>query len=139
MYCTYCGADEQHSKAYCRKCGKWIGASPPESRMTVMIIFNALSALFGAASAIALFSNATNGAEWPINLAGTFCLIISVYQTISFIFALSLRMRLKRSKDQPELDSPREVSALRAADTSQFVTAPSVTENTTELLERKKR
>lgn len=143
MYCTHCGSDEQLSKAYCRKCGKWIGGSAPEERMTVMIIFNALSALFGVASAIALFSN-SGKAEWPINLAGTFCLIIAVYQTISFIFALSLRMRLKRGKGQTEfdapreIDSPREVPALRAADTSQFVGVPSVTENSTELLERKR-
>jgi hypothetical protein len=32
----------------------------------VMIIFNALSALFGAGSAIALFSNMGKGAEWPL-------------------------------------------------------------------------
>ncbi len=107
--------------------------------MTVMIIFNALSALFGAASAIALFSNLGKRAEWPIYLAGTFCIVISVYQTISFLFALSLRMRLKQGRDERKLDSPREVSALRAADTSRFLRTPSVTENTTELLERKKR
>ena len=104
-----------------------------------MIFFNALSALFGAASAVALFSNLNTGAEWPIYLAGTFCIVISVYQTISFILALSLRMRLKRGKDIRELDSPREVSSLSSADTSQFVRPVSVTENTTELLERKKR
>ncbi len=102
----------------------------------MMIIFNALSALFGAASAIALFSYMRNGAEWPITLAGIFCIIISVYQTICFIFALSLQRRLKRGKDQRELDSAREIPALNAADTSQFVRAPSVTERTTELLER---
>ncbi|HYN24005.1 MAG TPA: hypothetical protein VES69_03065 [Pyrinomonadaceae bacterium] len=139
MYCANCGADDQDSKTYCRQCGKWIGASPPEARMTVMIVFNALSALFGAASAIALYSNLGKGAEWPIQLAGTFCIVISVYQTISFLFALSLRMRLKQERDKRELDPPREVPALRAADTSQFVRAPSVTESTTELLERKKR
>jgi hypothetical protein len=104
-----------------------------------MIFFNLLSALFGAVSAIALFSNVGKVAVWPIYLAGTFCIVISVYQTISFILALSLRMRLKRGKDQRELDSPPEMSALRAADTSQFVPPPSVTENSTELLERKTR
>jgi hypothetical protein len=139
MYCMHCGADEQQSKAYCRHCGKWIGSSAPEERITVMIIFNGLSALFGAASAIALLSNSTKGAEWPVNLAATFCLIISVYQTICFIFALGLRRRLKRGKDQSDLDSPREIPILQAADTSQFVRPPSVIENTTELLERKKR
>lgn len=106
--------------------------------MTVMIVFNALSALFGAASAVALFSDATRGAQWAINLAGIFCIIVSVYQTISFGLALSLRMRQKRERVQRELDSPREMPALRAADTSQFVPPPSVTENSTELLERKK-
>jgi hypothetical protein len=102
-----------------------------------MIVFNALSAIFGAASAIALFSESTRGANWAINLAGIFCIVISVYQTISFILALSLRMRLKRGKDQREMDPPHEIAALRAADTSQFI-RPSVTEKTTELLERKK-
>jgi hypothetical protein len=76
---------------------------------------------------------------WPIHLAGTFCIVISVYQTISFILALSLRMRLKRGKNQRELDSPREVFALPGADTSKFARAPSVTENTTGLLEHRKR
>ena len=105
--------------------------------MTVMIVFNALSALFGAASAVALFSDATRGAQWAITLAGIFCVLVSVYQTISFFVALSLQRRLKRGKAEPELGSPREASALRAADTTQFVRAPSVTERTTELLERK--
>jgi len=58
---------------------------------------------------------------------------------ISFLFALSLRMRQKQERDARELDSPREISALSAAVTSRFVRVPSVTENTTELLERKKR
>ena len=137
MYCTHCGADEQHSKAYCRKCGKWIGSSAPEERMAVMIIFNALSALFGAVSAVALFSNLSKGAEWPIYLAGAFCIIISVYQTISFFFALSLQRRLKQARHQRELESPGEVAALTSADTSQFIRVGSVTENTTELLENR--
>jgi hypothetical protein len=140
MRCTHCGADEQQSRAYCRHCGKWIGISAPEERMAVMIIFNALSAIFGAVSAIALFGNLNSGAQWPIYLAGAFCVIISVYQTISFIFAFSLQMRLKRAraKDESELDLAHEVPALRPANTSQFIVAPSVTENTTELLESKR-
>ena len=107
--------------------------------MTVMIVFNALSALFGAASAVALFSDATKGAQWAINLAGIFCVLVSVYQTISFGLALSLRMRQKRERVQHELSSRRDASALRAADTSQLVPGASVTENSTELLERKTR
>jgi hypothetical protein len=109
--------------------------------MTVMIVFNALSALFGAASAIALFSSNLGAAEWPINMAATFCLIISVYQTISFCFALNFRMRLRKGhdKDSRELEQPREMPGLRSATTSEFVDVPRVTENTTELLERQPR
>ncbi len=137
MDCSHCGAAEQHSKAYCRQCGTWIGSSAPEERMAVIIISNALCAVLAAASAIALFPNLNKGAEWPIHLAAVFCVMISVYQTLSFLFALRLQLRLKKAKAQRELDSPREVSTLRAADTSQFVRAPSVTERTTDLLERK--
>lgn len=136
MHCTHCGADQPQSRACCRQCGKWIGRAAPEERMTVMIIFNALSALFGAASAFALFSEATRGAQWAINLAGIFCVMVSVYQTISFGLALSLRMRQKREEGQRKLEKPGAVAALRAADTSQFVPVPRVTENTTKLLER---
>lgn len=71
MYRTHRGAEEQHSKAYCRHGGKWIGSAAPEERTRMMIVF--------------------------------------------------------------------KVSALRAADTSQFIGAPSVTDNTTELLEHRKR
>ena len=137
MSCTHCGAEKQRPRAYCRQCGKWIGSAPPEERMAVMIISNALCAIFAAVSALALFSTLNKGAEWPIYLAGVFCVMISVYQTVSFLFALSLQRRLKQARAQRELDSPREVPALRAADTSQFVLAQSVTENTTELLERR--
>ena len=126
MYCTHCGADEQHSKAYCRKCGKWIGSSAPEERLAVMIIFNALSALFGAASAIVLFSRMSNGADWPIKLAGIFCIIIPVYQTICFIFALSLQMRIKRGKAQRDLD--RLGSSALSAPYIAIRRGPSVTE-----------
>jgi hypothetical protein len=140
MRCTHCAADEQRPRAYCRQCGKWIGVAPPEERMAVMIIFNALSAVFGAASAIALFSSLNTGAEWPVYFAGAFCIIISVYQTISFLFAFSLQKRLRRGreKDENELDPVRETPALRPGNTSEFIVAPSVTENTTELLESKR-
>lgn len=141
MYCTNCGAQEQTSKTYCRQCGKWIGSSSPEERLTVMIVFNALSAVFGAAAALALFMTylGTSGAKWSIYVAGTFCLIISVYQSLSFVFALDMKRRLKdgrvRGTSIPETtQSPKE---LPPADTSQIIKVPSVTEHTTELLERK--
>ncbi len=141
MYCSNCGTGDQQVKTYCRRCGKWIGTAPPEDRLTVMIVFNALSALFGAAAAVALFVIylGTASAKWLIYVAATFCLIISVYQTLSFFFALNLRTRIKQGQDKetPALGPPHKVDELSEADTSGMIGVRSVTENTTDLLERK--
>src|SRR5215510_15847461 len=125
MYCNHCGAGEQVSKSYCRQCGKWIGTGPPEERLLVTIIFNALSALFALVAAMLLF--ATNPGLWTISLAATFCLIITVYQTLSFFFALNLRRRLKvgRAGEQQNLIQSSTIEALPEADTSRFVHVPS--------------
>lgn len=143
MYCTNCGASEQSSKTYCRHCGKWIGGSPPDDRLTVMIIFNGLSALFGAVSAIALFVTYLGrpSAKWSVYLAATFCLIISVYQSLSFLFALNMKRRLKegQSNNTARLNAVRDTNELRSGDSSDFISVSSVTEQTTELLERKSR
>jgi hypothetical protein len=139
MYCSNCGASEQTPKTYCRHCGTWIGTGRPEERITVMIVFNALSALFAAIAAIVLFLTQSGrlSGTWAINLAATFCLIISVYQTLSFLFALNLRSRLKQGQETPAEIESRKVLELKKADSSAFIQPHSVTENTTELLERK--
>jgi hypothetical protein len=139
MYCSNCGTPEQTAKTYCRKCGKWIGTGAPEERMTVMIVFNLLSAIFGAAAAIALYLTyfGDKTAKWSVYVAATFCLIISVYQTLSFFFALNLRSRLKQGQASSTELGSKDVRELPEADASMFVQSRSVTENTTELLERK--
>jgi hypothetical protein len=107
-----------------------------------MIVFNALSVLFGLLSAIALWLTYLNTgrADWAIYVTFTFCLVISVYQILSAFFAINLRRRLKQGqkREVAELRESRVTNELRAADPSQFVSIQSVTENTTELLERKR-
>lgn len=143
MFCTSCGASEQSSQTYCRKCGKWIGVGPPDERLTVMIVFNALSALFGLASAFALWITYIGrglNPQWSIYVAFTFCLVISVYQILSAFFAVNLRRRLKQGQtiEGSALRVTRITNELPAADRSAFIPVTSVTENTTELLERKR-
>lgn len=100
-----------------------------------MIVFNALSALFAAIAAVMLFAKPE--VRSTLILAATFCLIISVYQTLSFAFALNLKRRLKQGQQKSaELES-RQLDQLPAADTANIVRPQSVTENTTELLERR--
>ena len=112
-----------------------------------MLVFSAVSAVFGAASAIALFSTflGTKGVPPAVYVAATFCTIISVHQIISLIFTLGLLQRLKkgRSEDQPAVTErqyhrapiDQAAPALGAADTAAFIPPPSVVESTTELLE----
>src|SRR2546429_313300 len=137
MFCVHCGAAEQSERAYCKRCGKWLGQSPPEHRMLVSLVFSAVSAVFGAASAIAIFSAlGTKAAAPTLYMAAAFCCVISIHQTISFFFQLELFRRLKqrRSDDQSEefaeqeqnVHAPRTASALTAADTPDFIRAPSV-------------
>jgi hypothetical protein len=100
-----------------------------------MIIFNALSALFATIAAILLFAKPEG--RWTINLAGTFCLIISVYQALSFAFALNLKRRMKQGQEKSEKIGFKEPGKLPGADTANVIRPQSITENTTELLERR--
>ncbi len=112
--------------------------------MKVMLIFNGMSAVFALASAIALYSTylGTSEAKWSIYMAGCFCSIIAVHQTVSFFFALGLRQKFKRGRGGTQLPiqpKPEDLPLLESAETAPIIGAPSVTENTTELLESSRR
>jgi hypothetical protein len=148
MFCPNCGAADQNPNAYCRQCGEWLvdqksarrHGSKPEDRMKAMLIFNGLSAVFALVSAIALYATylGTPEAKWSVYLAAAFCSVISVHQTVSFFFAFGLRQKFKRGR--PDTGRPLESKAegnalLGSAETAPIINAPSVTENTTDLLE----
>jgi hypothetical protein len=141
MFCANCGADEQKTKTYCRHCGTWIGTAPPEERLSVMILFNLLSAVLSAAVSVLLYITNIGRpfAHWSTYVAATLCLSVAVYQSLSFIFALNLRKRLKQGKSNNLEVGPGRHYELPAGDISQFIRPESVTENTTELLEQKSR
>ena len=108
--------------------------------MTVMIVFNGLSALLALFSAIILYATYLNTpeAKWSVYVAGACCFVIAIHQTFSLAYALEMKLRLKRgqSKGGPEIGSADDsVGVLGRGETTQFVDSQSVTENTTELLE----
>jgi hypothetical protein len=149
MFCPNCGAADQISNAYCKRCGEWLankksfrgaGSSKPEERITAMIVFNGLSALLALFSAIALYATYLNTpeAKWSIYVAGACCFVIAIHQMLSFAFALEFKLRLKRGHTDTGSAIGSEagsVAALGSGEMAQFVDVRSVTEKTTELLE----
>lgn len=143
MFCPQCGAPDQKPKSYCRRCGEWLAESSikPEQRMKVMMVFNGANSLMALIAAIALYSTYldTPEAKWSIYVAGAFCSVIAIHQMISFAFALELRLRSGRMKrdlsatnDAANADPPGQIEG---RDTGQILDMPSVTENTTKILE----
>ena len=147
MFCPNCGAADQNSNAYCRRCGEWLidqksarkHGTRPEDQIKTMLIFNGTSALFALISAVALYASylGTPEIKWSIYLAGSFCSVIAVHQTVSAFFALGLRKKFKRirGKSTAAIQQHTGPALLADAETAPMVGAPSVTETTTELLE----
>lgn len=152
MFCPICGADNQTPRGYCKKCGEWLpdvkkrghtfGAETPQQIVLTNLFMSALSAVVALFSGIALYATylGTDDAKWSVYIAGAFCLCIAGWQFSSFFIGLRLRQRLKKAQANPKSESSlkqaRTSPALQAADTSNFVKAQSVTENTTERLQR---
>ena len=151
MFCPNCGAENPKAEAYCKRCGEWLpdlkskrvkwGGETPEQHLTVMLFLNGFSAIAALFSAIILYAThlgTGGGMRWSVALTAALCISISAWQLSTFIIGLKLRRRIKRARAEKEtqnfLDERQAQPALNAADTSQFVGARSVTENTTELL-----
>lgn len=136
MFCPQCGAPDQNSKSYCRRCGEWLADSStkPEQRLKVMMVFNGLNSLMALASAIILYSTylGTPEAKWSIYVAAACCSVIAVHQAIGFGFALDLRLRSWRLRKELPFSPSAEIEG---RDTRQILNLPSVTENTTEILQ----
>ena len=102
-----------------------------------MIVFNGLSAVFGLASAIALYvSLGSPNAKVAMLVAGAFCSAIAVHQTLNFFMALQLMQRFKSGRGATKQLDERSAASLGKGARTEFINGASVAENTTELLER---
>jgi len=92
-------------------------------------------------SAIALYVTylGSGDAKWSVYLAAAFCLCIAGWQVSSFAVAMKLRRRLKQSRETTlsaaELTGKKTSPALESGESRLFISPPTVTGNTTELLE----
>ena len=156
MFCPTCGSPDQQAKAYCKRCGDWLpeykrrsraafGGDTPQQNIFTGLFMSALSAVVALFSAIALYATylGTAEAKWSIYLAAAFCLCIAGWQSSSFIVGLKLRNRFKQAQEGLKMESKLKEATgspvLPPADMSNFVGAPSVTENTTDLLQPRDR
>ncbi len=152
MFCPICGTDSQAANSYCKRCGEWLpdiksrtrrgfGGDTPEQNIFTSLFFSALSTMAALFSAIALYITylGTGDGKWSVYFAAGFYLCIAGWQTSNFIVGLKLRQRFKRGRADTSpvlgIEAERREVSLNPADTSQFIGAQSVTENTTELLE----
>lgn len=153
MFCSMCGADSQNPNAYCKRCGEWLpdvkarsrtafGGETPQQNIFTGLFMSALSTLAALFSAIALYATylGSGDAKWSVYVAAAICLCIAGWQASSFFVTLKLRQRLKKGREGsatvPELRSQQSAPALNAGDPSALISAPSVTEDTTQLLDR---
>lgn len=149
MYCPKCGAGSQKAQAYCKSCGEWLpdlsprnrfGGETPQQMISTSLFMSAITMLAALFSGLALFITylGSSDAKWSVYVAGAFCFCIAGWQASSFAVTLRLRKRLKTSRENitatAELNEPTGTPALNAGDLSAFVGVPSVTENSTELL-----
>src|SRR3954464_912138 len=97
MHCTLCGHVDVDAQNYCRRCGTKLPTAEDaearkkaEGRLSSMIVFNGLSAVFALASVIMLYATYLDTPEikWSIYVAGALCTVIAAHQSVSFAFAL---------------------------------------------------
>ena len=117
------------------------GGETPQQNIFTNLFMSALSTLAALFSAIALYATylGTDEAKWSIYLAAAFCLCIAGWQASSFYVTLKLRRRLKKGREESseaeQLRTQRVPSALNPGDRNAFIEMPSVTENTTRVLD----
>jgi hypothetical protein len=152
MFCPNCGAPEQASDSYCKRCGQWLPdlkrrrgrrlvSATPDQLLNKVLVLGGLSSLASLVATVILF---TIGGGGPLGravmLAATFTLLACVWQFISAFIGFRLKRRLTSARtagaERAGLAEPAgRRPELAAADTSRFAGVPSVTEGTTELLE----
>ena len=152
MFCPGCGADNQRVESYCKRCGEWLPDIDAlvhrrlfrkltrDEKIEKIRVLEAVSAgLSLTATAIIISILMGSGDTQMLFLAAFCCILVAVYQTINFYLGYKLQQNIDRTRaestDQIEAKAGHRVKALSAADEAQLVDRPSVTENTTELLE----
>ena len=152
IFCSRCGASGQRFESYCRSCGEWLpdpsaAMTPrgrmrrlsPERKQRRMRALELLSATAALASGLLMLAVHSGASLELLVVAMILCFAIVGWQMVTFFMGRSIQAR--RVQESVEggatLPAARDGAppTLNAADTRDLVQPPSVTENTTALLE----
>jgi hypothetical protein len=153
MFCPKCGAGDQAGDSYCKRCGEWLPdmdelAKPRlfrrrtrDEKIRKMRILEAVSAALSLTSAGIILSFLLRGGNIQLLFLAAMCgLIVAVYQIVNFYLGYTLQRRIDKSREEGSttvnLPDANRAGQLNSADTFQTAHTQSVTENTTELLDR---
>lgn len=155
IFCSRCGAHGQRVESYCRNCGEWLPdpaaagrrrgrlrhLSPErkQRRMRALELLSAAAALVAGLIALAVLTGADVGL---LVIAVILCFAVVAWQAVTFYMGRSIQVR----RGQGPVEGGRELQAahvaqagarpsLDAADMGDLVPPPSVTDNTTALLD----
>lgn len=153
IFCARCGASGQKTEAYCRSCGEWLpdpaagrlgpgrlrGVSP-EGKQRRIYLLQLLSALAAAAAGLLTLA-VLFGAHRDVLLIPTLlCFVVVAWQVVASFLGRSIQARRSQELAGGNTTLPAAQGqarpALGAAETADLIRPPSVTENTTALLDR---
>jgi hypothetical protein len=154
IFCSRCGAPGQRFESYCRSCGEWLpdpsAAMTPRGRLRRLSPerkqrrMRALELLSAAAALVAglLTLSVLTGADLErLVVAMLLCFAVVGWQMVAFFMGRSIQRRQNQTaaEGDPPLPTAQAGAGARpvldAADTRGLVPPPSVTENTTALLD----
>ncbi len=130
MYCPKCGAAEQSTETFCRKCGTFLPdfdklvtkETPVEQNILINSTFSVMTAVVSLSLAITLYVMfvGRDGAPWIIYLVFGFLMAMTAWQVQTFIRTRMLKKQLERMKPNRGEDVAAQ-EMLKPADTSRLL------------------
>ena len=152
IFCSRCGAAGQRVESYCRSCGEWLpdplaALTPrgrmrrlsPERKQRRMRALELLSAAAALVSGLLTLAVLTGASLELLVVAMVLCFAVVGWQMVTFFMGRSIQPRRGQEPAEGGATLPAAQAGARptlnAADTRDLVRPPSVTENTTALLD----
>lgn len=152
IFCSRCGAPGQRVESYCRSCGGWLpdpsaALTPrgrlrrlsPERKQRRMRALELLSAAAALGAGLLTLRVLSGASLELLVVSAMLSFAVVAWQMVTFLMGRSLQQRQGQAaaEDGPALPTAQAEArpVLNAADTRDLVPPPSVTENTTALLD----